>query len=142
MLNVLSVIALCLPLTSALAAVAPSNSRVCIVREAQNGSLNISPTILSIRSQQTGKVLAHKRLDDGGSFCAELPRGQYVLSVRFAEPWTRSLPLHWWTRTFALDLRRRNARFLMTNPRHNDHFQAMVAGPDGWHRLWRVQRVR
>jgi hypothetical protein len=135
-------IAVALSRSALSAPVVPAKARVCIEREEQNGSLNISPTFLSIRSQATGQVLAHKRFDDAGSLCAEVPRGRYVLVVRLAKPWARSLPLHWWTRTFPLDLRRGDASYVMTNPPYNDEFQAMIAGRNGWHRLWPVHRVR
>lgn len=141
-LIVVAAFAVGLPTSMASAAVASSKARVCIEREEQNGSLNIAPTILSIRSVTTGRVLARKEFNDPGSLCAEVPRGRYVLIVRLAKPWTRSLPLHWWTRTFPLDLRGGHATYLMTNPPKNDEFQAMIAGPDGWHRLWPVHRVR
>jgi hypothetical protein len=119
-----------------------SNVRVCIEREGQNGSLNIAPTILSVRARASHTIIARKRLDDGGSLCAVVPRGRYVLIVRLAEPWTGSVPPRWWTRTFPLDLRRGDARYIMTNPPTNNQFQAMISGPNGWHRLWPVHRVR
>jgi len=119
-----------------------SKARLCIERAVQNGSLNISPMVLRLRLPATGRVLADKRFDDAGSLCAELPRGRYILSVQFAKPWTRSLPLHWWTRTFPIDLRNGDASYVMANPSKNDEFQAMIAGRDGWHRLWSLRRVR
>jgi len=140
--TVATTMAVGLGLSAASAATASPNARVCIRREAQNGSLNIAPTALSIRSRSTGAVIASRELDDAGSFCALVPRGRYVLSVRLAEPWTRSLPLHWWTRKYPVDVRGGDATFLMTNPEKNDEFQAMTAGRDGWHRLWPVRRTR
>jgi hypothetical protein len=134
-------IGLALPMSGALGARASSTARVCIERDGQNGSLNTSPTILSIRSEATGQVLARKRFEDAGSLCAKVPRGRYRLIVRLAEPWTRSLPLHWWTREYPLDLSRGDARYVMSNPETNDEFQAMIAGRIGWHRLWPIHRV-
>jgi hypothetical protein len=140
-LTVAAAIAVGLTPSGGNAAVASRKARVCIQREVQNGSLNTAPTVLSIRSRATGVVLASKKLDDAGSLCAALPRARYLLSVRIAEPWTRRLPLRWWTRTFPLDLRGGDATYLMTNPAKNDEFQAIIAGHDGWHRLWPVRRV-
>jgi hypothetical protein len=118
-----------------------SKARVCIEREEQNGSLNTAPTVLSIRSQVTGKVYATRRLEDAGLLCARVPRGRYVLVVRLAQPWTRSPPLHWWTRTYPLDLRGGDASYVITNPQFNDEFQAMIAGRNGWHHLWPIHRT-
>jgi hypothetical protein len=135
------VFALGLPLDGGSASAASSRARLCIERLEQNGSLNTAPTILSVRQQGTSRVLAHKRFDEAGSLCADLPRGRYLLTMRLAEPWARGTPLHWWTRTFPLDLRNGDARYVMTNPPKNDEFQAMITGRNGWHRLWSVQRV-
>jgi hypothetical protein len=118
------------------------NPRLCIEREGQNGSLNIAPTILTIRSRATGSILATKRFEDAGWLCVRARRGLYTLVVRFAEPWTGAAPPRWWTRTFVIDHRPGGARYVMTNPDTNDVFQAMIAGRDGWHRLWPVHRVR
>lgn len=136
------VIASWLPMSAAVGAESPSKARVCIERESQNGSLNVAPTILSLRSLSSGKTFARKRFDDTGSLCALVPGGRYILSVRFAEPWARSFPLRWWNREFPIDLGDGDAKFVMTNPPKNDEFQAMIAGRDGWHRLWPVHRVR
>ena len=93
-------------------------------------------------SQATGQVLARKQFNDAGTLCARVPRGRYVLVVRLAKPWARNLPLHWWNRTYPLDLRGGDASYVMTNPPKNDEFQAMISGRNGWHRLWPVHRVR
>ena len=117
-------------------------SRVCIQREAQNGSLNISPTILTVLSQKTHRIAARMHFEDAGTLCVRLPRGRYELRVRLARPWTRRLPYVWWTRTYPIYLRTGDAQYLMTNPQHNDEFQAMIAGLNGWHRLWPVHRIQ
>ena len=129
------------PPTAASAHEHSSKARVCIERLEQNGSLNTAPTVLSIRSQSTGKIYGRKRFEDAGSLCAQVPRGRYVLNVRLAQPWAHSLPLNWWTRTYPLDLRDGDANYVMTNPRLNDEFQAMIAGPNGWHHLWPIHRA-
>ncbi len=100
------------PLNAAFATM--GSSRVCIEREEQNGSLNISPTIISIRSKISRKVVAHKRFDDAEQLCADLPRGRYILIVKIAKPWVSEL--HWWTRRYPLNLRAGGANYVMTNP--------------------------
>jgi len=139
---VIAAVALGLFQAAAPKAAAAVSPRLCIEREGQNGSLNIAPTILTVQARKTGRILASRRFEDAGSLCVHARPGLYRLTVRFAEPWTGASPPRWWTRQFVIDHPRGEARYVMTNPTPNDRFQAMIAGRDGWHRLWPVHRLR